>query len=477
MSKKITFLREKDIEHITSEIDNIVDRAIQKKNQLIEPTLSEYKSVKSVIMDFIKKEKRIIYGGHALNELIKKKSPQDTFYKDSNYVDVEFYSNKPIEDLVKLSNILYGKNFKFVRGQSAQHEDTYTLFVNFEGYCDITYMPSNLFHAVMTDTIDGFKLIHPKFIMVDVLRQYNDPIISYWRLDKQIKRHKLLIKHFPLDLSTTPINIPKLNNLSIEINNYLIPILVTMKSIMFVGQIAYNTYMNPNIEILKQITVYDNTPLVLISSSLKDDVYLLYNLILKYFMDNRKVEIVNEKLSLEQYYPFFQFTDKHVNFIIDNQVFMSIYGNNEICIPYNQINLEFNKQLYPIKIGTFNFLFMFYLIQFHYGYLHKNKNVKNLYDYLMYKLLTSKNNFLDTNKKTVLDNTIFEDFKATCIGTSISPTRKLLMTRFNRKLMSKSAIQPYVPEDKKKYDTEIYNFDNYSGNIINNPRDLVFSKK
>jgi hypothetical protein len=105
------------------------------------------------------------------------------------------------------------------------------------------------------------------------------------------------------------------------------------------------------------------------------------------------------------------------------------------------------------------------------------KNVKNLYDYLMYKLLTSKNDFLDTNKKTVLDNTIFEDFKATCIGTSISPTRKLLMTRFNRKLMSKSAIQPYVPEDKKKYDTEIYNFDNYSGNIINNPRDLIFSKK
>jgi hypothetical protein len=43
--------------------------------------------------------------------------------------------------------------------------------------------------------------------------------------------------------------------------------------------------------------------------------------------------------------------------------------------------------------------------------------------------------------------------------------------------MSKSAIQPYNPEEKQKFNIEIYNFDNYSGNIINNPRDLLFIKK
>ena len=477
MSKKLIFLREKDIDSINNDIENIIDRATLKKKQLIEPTLTEYKSVKNVIMEFIKKERRIIYGGYAWNELIKEKSPKDAFYKENDYNDIEFYSNKPIEDIVKICNLLYGKNFKYIRGQSAQHQDTYTIFVNFEGYCDITYMPTNIFNAVMTETVNGYKLIHPRFIMVDILRQFNDPIISYWRLDKLIKRSKLLIKYYPFEFYQNQTNIKKLNTLSIEIINHLISTIVSMKTIMFIGQIAFNTYTNPNIDVSKQITIYDNTPLVLFSSNLKDDVYLLYNLILKYFMDNRQIDVINKKLSLEQFYPFFQFTDKHVNFIMDNEIFMCIYGNNEICIPYTQINLQFNKELLSIKIGTFNFLFMFYLIQFHYGYSQKNRDIKNLYDSLMYKLLISKNNFLDTHNKTVLDNTIFEDFKADCIGTPVHPGRKTLLTRYNRKLMQKSAIQAYMPEDKKKYNTEIYNFDNYSGNIINNPRDMIYYKK
>ena len=95
----------------------------------------------------------------------------------------------------------------------------------------------------------------------------------------------------------------------------------------------------------------------------------------------------------------------------------------------------------------------------------------------MFKLLTVRDKFLDSNNKSVLDNTIFEDFKSNCIGVPVSPMRKLMMTRYNRKLMSKSAIQPYSPDEKQKFNSEIYNFENYSGNIINNPRDLLYIKK
>ena len=120
---------------------------------------------------------------------------------------------------------------------------------------------------------------------------------------------------------------------------------------------------------------------------------------------------------------------------------------------------------------------MFYLIQFHVGYQRKDKDIKNLNDYLMYKLLTTRDKFLNSNNKSVIDQTIFEDFKPNCIGVPVSPMRKLMMTRYNRKLMSKSAIQPYNPDDKQKFNSEIYNFENYSGNIINNPRDLLYIKK
>ena len=378
--------------------------------------------------------------------------------------------------MVNICKLIYAKKFKYIQGKSAQHEDTYTIFVNFEGYCDITYMPSNLFYSVMTENIDGYRLIHPKFIMIDILRQFNDPIISYWRLEKTMKRGKLIINNYPLELSTNPIKINTLNKLSLELIDNLLPQIIEMKSIMFVGQIAYNAYTNPNADILKQTSTYDNNVIELISSNLKDDINLIYNLILKYYIDNHKLDTINDKLLLDQYYPFFQLTDKHVDFKLDGCIFLTIYGNNDICIPYNKINLVFNKKTYPILIGTFNFLFMFLLIQFHKGYLHKDKYVKNLNDYLMFELLTSRDNFLESNNKTVLDNTIFEDFKPDCIGTAISPMRKVMMTRYNRKLMSKSAIQPYNPEDSKQYNTEIYNFENYSGNIINNKRDLLYVK-
>jgi len=120
---------------------------------------------------------------------------------------------------------------------------------------------------------------------------------------------------------------------------------------------------------------------------------------------------------------------------------------------------------------------MLYLIQFHIGYLTKNKDMKNLNNSLMFKLLNSRNNFLESNNKTVLDQTIFEDFKSDCIGVPVSPSRKYLMTIKNRKLMTKSDIQSYNPDDKKNFNTEIYNFNNYSGNIINNTKDMIYVKK
>ncbi len=476
MSKKIQFMREKDINSIHDNMDMIVERARQKEINIVEPILEEYINVKSVIMDYIKSHKRIIYGGHAINALVKNKSPKDAFYKDTDYVDIEFYSNKPIEDLVNICNLLHTKKFKFIQGRSAQHENTYTIFVNFEGYCDISYMPSNLFHAVMTETIDGFKLIHPKFIMVDILRQFNNPIISYWRLEKALKRGKLIISHFPLELSSNPVKFNNLKKPTLELIEHLIPLLTSMKNIMFMGNVAFNVYTNPDINILQQTSIYDNSPITLISSNLKDDVYIIYNLILKFYLDNRKLDQL-DKLLLDQYYPFFQFTDKHVDFKLDGDIFLTIYGNNEICIPFNETTLIYNNKSYPIKIGTFNVLFMFYLIQFHIGYQRKDKDIKNLNDYLMYKLLTTRDKFLNSNNKSVIDQTIFEDFKPNCIGIPVSPMRKLMMTRYNRKLMSKSAIQPYSPDDKQKFNSEIYNFENYSGNIINNPRDLLYIKK
>ena len=53
-----------------------------------------------------------------------------------------------------------------------------------------------------------------------------------------------------------------------------------------------------------------------------------------------------------------------------------------------------------------------------------------------------------------------------------------MMSRRNRKLMPRSAIHPYDPEERRdNYPIDGYYFNNYSGNIINNPKDLIFNPK
>lgn len=478
MSKKIYFMRDKDIEVVNQNIDEIKEKAHLKEIHTIEPMLDEFNEVKNIILNFIRKEKRIVYGGYAWNSLIAKVSPNDAFYKDTEYTDVEFYSNKPVEDLVKLCNIISEKGYKFIQGKNAQHEETYTIFVNFTGYCDITYMPSNIFYGVMTETINGIRMIHPKFIMVDILRQFNDPMTSYWRLDKNVKRGKIMMRHYPLELSSVPIEINQLSIETLKIIDYILPHLVKSKTLMFIGQIAYNAYTNPNINISKQISNYDNKPLEIISINLKKDVEILYNLIYKYYIDQEKGNIFDDKILLEQYHPFFQFTDKKAIFKYNGETFMIIYGNNEKCIPFNEIKLSYNNKTYPIKIGTFNITFMYTLIKFHQAYADKEHQIQKLQDYLMFRLLKARNEFFTTNNKTILDNTIYEDFKIECFGEPISPARKFMLSRRNRSLMPSSAIRPYDPEERKdNFPFDSYFFNNTSGNIINNKKDLIFNTK
>ena len=64
----------KSMNLMEEKIDDIIYEA--RKHALetvLEPNLEEYKNVMDVILDFIKVNRRIIYGGYGWNELITKK--------------------------------------------------------------------------------------------------------------------------------------------------------------------------------------------------------------------------------------------------------------------------------------------------------------------------------------------------------------------------------------------------------------------
>ena len=209
-------------------------------------------------------------------------------------------------------------------------------------------------------------------------------------------------------------------------------------------------------------------------ANLEEDVINIYNTILKYYMDNNQSERFNDEIKVIEYQPFFQFYDKRIEFLYKGEVFLTIYGNNNYCVPYQKVH--FKK--YSVYIGTFNVSFMYLLTKFHYQYINKDKDGSYISNYVMYLLNKSKDEFLNKNKLTLLDNSIFEDFKIDCFGKTFDSTKignkKFIDTKRGLILPGRSRISPYDPHDEdSSFNPENYKFSNSSGNPIINPKDLI----
>ena len=332
--------RDIDIQAITDKLDQIIEESIEIKKKTLEPTFDECLRVKEVINDYISKKKRVVYGGTAYNTLIIQKSKSDAIYKENDCKDVEFYSPKPIEDIMELADILHDKKFKYVQVRQANHAETYTLFVNFEQYCDVSYMPSNIFLNIPTITIGGIMYAHPTWILVDILRQYNDPITSYWRLkDKTFFRANVLLKHYPLELSN--VSLPKQDIKYDKIKDKLFVRLASLHTIIFVGSIGTQYY-------LTRSTKLDTTNLEVISTNFTNDIKIIYK-----FLE----EILGSKFSdivINLYKPYFQFWDEHVEILLDGIIILKIFGSNHKCIPYNILHLEDSlESIKSIQLGGY----------------------------------------------------------------------------------------------------------------------------
>ena len=83
-----------------------------KKLHELEPTIDQISSVFNIISKFIKQKKRKVYGGVALNSLLKSKNKDYAIYDENDTPDIEFYSPKPIDDLVELCDLLNEKGYK-----------------------------------------------------------------------------------------------------------------------------------------------------------------------------------------------------------------------------------------------------------------------------------------------------------------------------------------------------------------------------
>tara|TARA_B100001248_G_scaffold233586_1_gene195192 strand:+ start:278 stop:1633 length:1356 start_codon:yes stop_codon:yes gene_type:complete len=444
---------EKNIDIINNNLDKISNKA--RKYALenkIEPSLKTYNKVINIIKNYIEKNKRVIYGGYAYNELIINKNKDDRIYsKDGlDLADIEFYSFEPIRDLVNIGNELKELGYKNIVVKSAMHLETFTLFVDYFGYCDASYMPANLFHKMPLWQFNKLKLAHPKFILIDILRMYNDPINSYWRIEKNFKRAIKLLKYYPLETKGNFSKILINNNMKDVLNFVRKKIIIGSKLLVF-GYYAYDyyKYKATNEESPLYVPYYD-----VISTDLKTDAQNIYKILTTFSND----------IEVKEYHPFFQFLDSRISFEYKGKEILNIYGHNCMCIPF--FSLEKKK----INIVTYPYLILMLLIKFMYLHINNNKEFKN-YDFMLENIINLRNEYLKKNNKTVLDNTPFEEFRIDCLGDTIDQVKKRFTTKDSYE--KKKFSFKYDIDNPPKLDLNDISFRNLSGNLNNTKNRLL----
>jgi len=451
-----TIYTKEEAEHINSNIEKLIDTANDKALQTLEPTLDERKKVAEIIAEFIKKKKRIVYGGRAIDMLVRTKG--DKIYDDNAINDIEFYSYKPIEDLIELCNLLDKKGFKGVMGEEAQHEETYVVSVNTENYCDISYMPRNIYQKIPIMKVNGFHIADPEFLIIDMYRVFNDPLGSYERLSKVFARCYKLQKAFPLE-GKSKLTLRKSTPETLKVLKSIFNMTVNNEHTLLIGYDAYNYYINNGVYSLDE-----NVPFLDIVSYKQKDTAIK-------IVQELKKEHGEGNVKVEEYYPFFQFYSKKVSIYVNNELVVNIYGNNGKCIPVRKVPLASNNW---IQVGSFSFTLMMLMIVKIRAYVEKGlekNDVAEEYKFMIKQMIKKRTEYLKENKKSPLDDTIFREFSVDCIGQEIS-RKKAYKDRLTKRKEKKQLLKyRYTPGSSDENFEWV--FANTSGNLINNPKNLL----
>jgi len=318
------------------------------------------------ILAYISERGRIVYGGWALNELIRGKDPKDVIYKDTDDVpDVEFYTPDPVRDVVTLCLRLQRQGYGKVLGMEAHHFETYTVSVEGWRCCDISYMPKWIYsslptlsptHAQPTSAPDvatlrrhRLDLVHPHVMLIDYMRILTDPMLSYWRLEKSFSRLVLLLKHFPLEDSWSPSSSPTPNDIDRSQRVYeLVARFVNGRtSVVVVGDTAVAYYATVTARVVQNHkgrqthsrtkptdTYAKPSVLDVVSTNFAVDASDLHRVLIQVYHQEHEAQI-----SYVEYNAFFDFIGRLGEFIgKDGTVLARIIDNNHKCIPFQSVS-------------------------------------------------------------------------------------------------------------------------------------------
>lgn len=179
------------ITNILHTLSDAVDSAETIRDQQLANN-SELKRALITVEHFLRRSKRICYGGMAINAHLPTKLK---FYDFSKTLpDYDFFSPSPEKDSDDLVEILKKGKFDNVAKRLGVHEGTYKVFVNYHGVADITNMSSWLYNKLLHTSIvdDGIHYVDANYLRLGMYLELSRPRGEVERWEKVYKRLLLL---------------------------------------------------------------------------------------------------------------------------------------------------------------------------------------------------------------------------------------------------------------------------------------------
>lgn len=186
-------LRKPYISTILHALQDAQDVAVDMRDEELAQN-SELRRAITIVEYFLRKTKRLCYGGMAINAHLPTKLKFYDFRK--TIPDYDFFSTTPEKDCEQLVQLLEKGKFENVSQRFGIHDGTYKIYVNYHGVADITAMVPWLYNKLQKKSIhyDDIHYIDANFLRMSMYLELSRPRGEVERWDKVYKR-LLLLNH------------------------------------------------------------------------------------------------------------------------------------------------------------------------------------------------------------------------------------------------------------------------------------------
>jgi len=232
------------------DFDSLIKIGKELNDEKTKPSVKELEKYKKVVFEFIKRKKRLLYGGLAMHFILETEKYEKKLYENDREYDYDFYTPDPIGDSIELANELYDKGFPFVKRIVGTSGVVFRIQVNTNtDIADINYCPQRVYDIIPRYTTgNGIVCVHPDFLRIDFYKALLHTPHSMWRWLKDYERLQLFEKLFPIKT----FRFGGENNYK---NDDLVPrklldkvlneiVLTNQKTIVLTGTHAYNYYVS-----------------------------------------------------------------------------------------------------------------------------------------------------------------------------------------------------------------------------------------